>query len=322
MNETIKRYMLVTKPGIVCGNLIAASGGFLLASRGSIDTASFLATVISISLVVASACVFNNCADRNLDRKMVRTRNRVMALRLISLQAALCYGLLLGLAGFSLLWTSANGLCFAVVLSGFMIYVGAYSLYLKCHCLYATMIGSLAGAAPPLAGYCAVSGRFDLGATILVAIFCLWQIPHSHAIAIFRLDDYQAAAIPVLPVKRGTVAAKKHIIGYILAFIAATLMLTLCGYTGYSYLTAMSVLGLSWLFMAWNGYKTHDEKIWAKRMFVFSILSIVVLSVMMAVDSKIPPDPAMMHEYQNLPATGDRAVLEYTSGKQIGAALM
>ena len=112
------------------------------------------------------------------------------------------------------------------MLAGLVIYVGVYSLYLKRNSVYGALIGSLAGAAPPLAGYCAVTGRFDLGAVILLSIFSLWQMPHCYAIAVFRFDDYTAAAIPVLPVKQGTAAAKKHIVGYILAFMAATLMLT------------------------------------------------------------------------------------------------
>lgn len=86
-----------------------------------------------------------------------------------------------------------------MVMTGFAVYVGVYSLYLKRSSVYAILIGSLAGATPPLAGYCAVSSRFDMGEVILLAIFSIWQIPHSHAIAIFRFAGYAAAAIPVLP---------------------------------------------------------------------------------------------------------------------------
>ena len=99
--------------------------------------------------------------------------------------------------------------------------------------VYGTLIGSLSGSAPPVIGcYCAVSGEFDAGAAILLLIFSLWQMPHSYAIAIFRFKDYQAANIPVLPVIKGISVAKRHIILYILAFMVATLMLTLVGYAG------------------------------------------------------------------------------------------
>jgi protoheme IX farnesyltransferase len=181
-----------------------------------------------------------------------------------------------------------------IVLAGLTIYVGVYSLYLKRHSVYSALIGSLAGATPPLAGYCAVTGRFDLGAVTLLSIFSLWQMPHCYAIAVFRFDDYTAAAIPVLPVKRGTAAAKKHMVGYILAFMAATLMLTVGGYTGYSTLAVATGLGLSWLYMAWSGYQASDERLWAKKLFIFSILTIFILSFMMSIDFTAPVPSNML----------------------------
>jgi protoheme IX farnesyltransferase len=294
MPHRIKNYVLVAKPGIIFGNLISAAAGFFLASKGRVDGALLPATLIGISLVVASGGVFNNCVDRNLDRKMIRTRHRALAQGLISPVIAAAYATILGLAGLALLWAATNLLTFAIVLAGLVIYVGVYSLYLKRHSVYGALIGSLAGATPPLAGYCAVTGRFDLGAVILLAIFSLWQMPHCYAIAVFRLEDYAAAAIPILPVKEGTAAAKKHIVGYILAFLAATLMLTLGGYTGYRTLAVAVVLGLSWLYMAWSGSKAIDERLWAKKLFIFSIVTIFILSVMMATDFTAPVPPAML----------------------------
>ena len=107
-------------------------------------------------------------------------------------------------------------------------------------------------------------------------------MPHCYAISVYRLDDYTAAGIPVLPVKQGTAAARKHMVGYILAFMAATLMLTFAGYTGYSFFAVATVLCVSWLYLAWSGYKAPDDRLWAKRLFIFSILTISILSVMMS----------------------------------------
>ena len=284
MIEAVKKFCLVAKPGIIFGNLITAAGGFFLASKGRIEIALLLPTTIGISLVVASACVFNNFVDKNMDRKMARTRNRVLAQGQMSAKVAVFYGALLGIAGTVLIWAATNVLTLAIVLSGFAVYVGVYSLYLKRSSVYGTLIGSLAGASPPLAGYCAVSNRLDMGAVILLVIFGLWQIPHSYSIAIYRFEDYAAAVIPVLPVKEGMVAAKKHILGYIFAFTGATLMLTVGGYTGYNYLAVAAALGILWLYMAWSGYRTCNDRLWAKRMFVFSVVSIVLLSVMMSID--------------------------------------
>lgn len=288
MSETVKNYMLVAKPGMIFGNLITAAGGFFLAAKGQVDMAVLPPTLIGISLVVASGCVFNNCIDRNLDRKMVRTRERVMAQGRLSTTAAVVYAFVLGAAGTILLLSAANLLTVLIVLAGLTVYVGVYSLFLKRRSVYGTLIGSLAGTAPPLAGYCAVSGRLDLGALILLLIFSLWQMPHCYAIAVFRHDDYEAAAIPVLPVKQGMTAVRKLIFGYILAFTAAALLPTIAGYTGYSYLAVAAALGLSWLYLAWWGHKTVNDRLWAQKLFVFSILTVFILSAMMSIDCAVP----------------------------------
>ncbi len=284
MPDAIKTYWGVIKPGILFGNLVSAAAGFFLASRGQVNCGVLVATLLGIALVVASGCVLNNLFDRNMDRKMVRTRNRALARELISPEAAGIYASLLGIAGFALLWTRTNALTVGVVLAGFAVYAGVYTLCVKRNSVHATLIGSLAGAVPPLAGYCAVSGRFDAGAVILFLIFGFWQIPHAYAIAIHRLEDYRAADVPVLPVKRGTAVAKGRIVGSILGFLGAALMLTFGGYTGYGYLLVAAVLGVAWLYMAWSGYRAPDDRRWARKLFAFSLLNIFALCIMMSID--------------------------------------
>jgi protoheme IX farnesyltransferase len=145
---------------------------------------------------------------------------------------------------------------------------------------------------PPVIGYCAVSGHFDLAAALLFVIFSLWQMPHSYAIAILHLNDYAAAGIPVLPVKEGIATAKKHIVFYIIAFSLAALMLGICGYAGTAYLVVTAGLGGAWLYMALSGYHVSNERAWARKMFLFSIICIMALSVMMSLDYKIRPSGA------------------------------
>lgn len=287
---SIKHFIQITKPGIIFGNVLSVAGGFFLASQGHVDFALFLAAVIGTSLVVASGCVFNNCIDRDIDVKMERTKNRAMVQGLISTKVALAYATLLGVAGLGLLYKQANALAALFGLIGFIIYVGFYSLYLKRKSVHGTLVGSLSGAMPPVIGYCAVSNSFDLAALTLLVMFSLWQMPHSYAIAIFRFNDYLAASIPVLPVKRGIVVAKKHILFYILAFLVATLMLTLGGYAGMSYLAVAAAMGMYWLYMAWTGYKAVDDRLWARKLFVFSIFTITALSVAMSLDFKAPTE--------------------------------
>ncbi|UDG79753.1 heme o synthase [Candidatus Steffania adelgidicola] len=281
----IKKYLEVIKPGIIFGNLISVMGGFLLAAKGQIDCTLFLATLISVSLVMSSACIFNNYIDRDIDRKMGRTQNRVLVKAIISPSIILAYATIAGITGFILLYLLINPLAMWLAVIGFFVYIFVYSLYMKRRSIYGTLIGSLSGAIPPVIGYCAVSNRLDTGSLILMLIFSLWQIPHSYAIAIFHYKDYKTALIPVLPVKCGITLTKHHIIFYILAFMLATLLLTITGYTGYKYCIITASLTLCWLGIALQGYKsTNDNKVWARKLFIFSIIVITLLSIMMSVD--------------------------------------
>ena len=300
MLALLKQYLNLAKPGIVFGNLISVTGGFFLASRGDADLTLFLATALGVALVIASGCVFNNYIDRDIDQKMERTRNRVLAQGLVSPAHAIAYACVLGVAGVAVLYAASNTLAVMLVLMGFVVYVGLYSLWLKRGSVYGTLVGSLSGAAPPVVGYCAVSNEFDAGAAILLLIFSLWQMPHSYAIAIFRFNDYQAANIPVLPVIKGISAAKRQIVLYIAAFVVATLMLTLSGYAGYSYFVVAALSGAYWLWMGVSGYKAVDDTVWARKLFTFSIVTITMLSVMMSVDFISAPEQVLVTSINHL----------------------
>ncbi|HXQ99536.1 MAG TPA: heme o synthase [Pseudomonas sp.] len=284
---SLKHFIQITKPGIIFGNVLSVAGGFFLASKGHVDFGLFLVAMIGTSLVVASGCVFNNCIDRDIDLKMERTKNRVLVQGLVSLKLALAYATVLGVIGVGLLYFKANALAALFAVIGFVIYVGFYSLYLKRKSVHGTLVGSLSGAMPPVIGYVAVSNSFDLAALTLLVMFSLWQMPHSYAIAIFRFNDYLAASIPVLPVKRGIRVAKRHILIYIVAFLLATLMLTFGGYAGLNYLAVAAAMGMYWLYMAWTGYKAKDDTVWARKLFVFSIFTITALSVAMSLDFQV-----------------------------------
>ncbi len=284
VSRAIKTYYQLTKPGIIYGNLLTATAGFLLASRGQVNLGLLLATLAGTSLVIASACVFNNYIDRRVDAMMARTRSRALVSGLISGQSAIIYATVLGLAGVLLLAMYTNSLTVGIGLVAFIDYVILYGIF-KRHSPFGTIVGSISGAASIVAGYTAVTARFDTGAFLLFLILVLWQMPHFYAIAIYRFDDYAAAKIPVLPVKKGVAATKLRIPVYIVAFIMAATMLTSLGYAGYVYLTITVGLGLTWLWLSLQGYKTPDTKLWARQMFRFSLLVITGLSLGLAADA-------------------------------------
>lgn len=291
MKAVFKPYLQVTKPVVVMANLVSVVAGFFMAAGSKGDATLLPAVLVGTGLVIASGCVFNNCIDRHADRLMARTRNRAMAKGQIPLKIAWLYATLLGTGGMLLLWVTTNQLSVAIAASGFAFYVPIYSLWLKRASVHSTLIGSLAGAAPPLIGYCAVNPRLDTGAIMLLLIFSLWQMPHAYALAIHRINDYIAAGFPVLPVCHGIPAARRQIIVYILAFTMAAALPTLGGYAGNRYLAMVLFAGIVWLGLAgWRG--KADLGHWARRVFIFSIVSIFLLSMMMALDGRIPASGA------------------------------
>ncbi len=277
-------YYLITKPGIVMGNLFTVAAGFLLASRGVFYPQLFLATLAGLGFIMASACIFNNYIDRFLDQKMQRTKQRALVTGSISNQQAILFATALAIIGSVILLLFTNYLSFLVASIGFFVYVVLYSLW-KSKTVYGTAIGSIAGAVPPVVGYCAVSNQFDLGAILLFALLVLWQMPHFFAIAIFHYDDYAAAKIPLLPIEKGLLVTKIHMLLYITAFIFAAASLTYFNFTGYIYLIFTMTFSLGWLALSIKGFSSKNHHQWAKEMFRLSLVIIGAICLLIPLDT-------------------------------------
>lgn len=277
-------YYLLTKPGIIFGNVVTFAAGFLLASKGNIDLQIFFATLIGLIFIIASAAVFNNYIDRHIDKKMKRTKNRSLATGSISKIHAITFATTLGAIGTLILLIYANLLTFLLTALGFFVYVILYSLW-KRHTIYGTAIGSISGALPPVIGYCAVSNHLDIGALILFSMMVLWQMPHFFAIAITHLNDYIKADIPVLPVKKGMQRTKVQMLIYIFGFIFAAAFLTMFGYTGYLYLSTAIIFGLAWLGLCLKGFFSKNNSVWGRQMFRFSLILIMSICIVIPFDT-------------------------------------
>ncbi|MDU6101507.1 MAG: heme o synthase [Acinetobacter sp.] len=275
----LRKYLFLTKPGILFGNFITTLSGFFLAAQGSIDILLLLLTLLGTTLVVASGCVVNNVIDQDIDTKMQRTQNRALVKKTISPTVALIYALVLGVIGFSILWFGVNGYAFLFAMIGFIVYVGFYSLWTKRTSIHQTVIGSISGASPPVIGYTAVTHQFDVVALLLFLAYALWQMPHSWAIAIYRFDDYKNAGIPILPVARSIYRTKIECVIYILLFAAVLNGLYCFGYTNVFFLITFNALTAYWLYLSVIGFKAENDQLWAKRFFLYSVILITLLSL-------------------------------------------
>lgn len=280
---TFKRILSITKPGIIFGNTVTLCGGFFLASTQGIAWLTLLITIVGMALVIACGCIINNIIDQDIDRLMERTRNRILVQKQVSQGwAALC-GIVAGIAGMAVLYYLVNPLTASMALVGLVIYVAFYTLWLKRRSIHGTAMGGIAGAMPPVVGYCAVANHLDWGALAVFLILFFWQMPHFFAIAIYRLSDYSAACIPVLPAIKGTRYTKVSMLLYLILFFVVSLLPTILGYTGYIYAAIAALLSLRWLYITIRGMRAEDERAWARRVFLFSIIVITVLSLAMAI---------------------------------------
>lgn len=276
-------YYLLTKPGIILGNLFTVAAGFLLATNGSIDIKLFFVTLTGLGFVMASACVLNNYIDQPIDRKMERTQDRPLVKGTISEKNAIYFAIILGVMGAGILWTFTNLLTLLIAIFGFLVYVVLYSLW-KAYTEYGTAIGSIAGAVPPVVGYCSVSNNLDSGAIILFLMLVSWQMPHFFAIALLHLKDYTAAKIPVLPVKHGMHRTKIHMVIYIMSFIFIALLLPIFNYTGQLFLIFTLIFGLTWLYFGIKGLKKENDPFFAKTMFYQSLQVMAAICMAIAIE--------------------------------------
>ena len=286
----LKEYYRLAKPGIVYGNLLTTVAAYLYVSRWHIigwTWVNFLATVFGLGLVIASACVFNNYLDRNIDQKMQRTRDRALVSGLISSEMAILFGCILCLFGFVLLICFVNILTSIVALVGFLVYVFAYT-FSKRTTAWATEIGSIAGATPIVVGYTAFADRLDATALILFLTLVFWQMPHFYGIALRRLDEYRAAGIPILPITRGVQETKRWMLVYIFAFALAIFAFTYFHYAGYAYLVVIEVAALVWFWRCLEDFGASDVPTLGFRAFVVSLVVLVVFSAMLSVAALLP----------------------------------
>lgn len=273
-------WALLTKPGILLANLVTATSGFLLASKASFDLPLFLYTVTGLSSVIASAAIFNNIIDKDIDRKMERTKERALANNTISTTNATLAGVFLLLFGLFTLALKTTPLATLFALFGFLVYVILYSLAKRKGRL-ATEIGSFAGACPPVVGYFANGGSPDSGALLLFLFLLLWQMPHFFAIALWRMNDYKKAGIDVLPLQRGIFWTKWEMLLYTALFFLAALALFWFGIAGTAHAGIALILSAVWIGYGIAGFWTKDDQKWGRRSFILSLVVLFSLSFSM-----------------------------------------
>ncbi len=284
--EVIESYYQLTKPRIIPLLLITTAAAMWMASNGRIDPVLLLVTLTGGTLAAAAAQTLNCIYDGDIDYAMERTRNRPIPSGRVQPRDAYVFALVLASLSFTLLAVFANLLSALLAMSGIVFYMGIYTHLLKRHTTLNIVIGGAAGAIPALVGWAAVTGSLSWAAWLLFAIVFLWTPPHFWALALMIRDDYAKVGIPMLPVVSGEVATTRQIWIYTLIVVPVTLLLVYpLGASGVVYAIFASVLGCIFIKKSWQLLQAPADKQFARSLFKFSILYMMLLCTAIVVDS-------------------------------------
>lgn len=289
---TLKAYVALTKPRIIELLLITTVPAMVLAAGGWPGWGLVLGTVGGGALSAGGANAINNVVDRDIDARMGRTRRRPLPAHTASPREALVLGLVLGLAGYLVLWQTSNAAAAVLATSALGFYVLVYTLYLKRTTPQNIVIGGAAGAVPALVGWAAVTGQLDLAAWLLFAVIFYWTPPHFWALALRFRADYEAAGVPMLPVVVGERATTVQILVYSVVVVGVSLLLQPASGLGLVYLSAAIVLGVALIV---SGVIVMRNVASAIAVFRFSNIYLALLFAAVALDVLVgsPMEPSL-----------------------------
>lgn len=280
---TWRDYIELCKPRVIALMMLTSVIGMFLATPRGVPWSILLWGNLGIVLAAASAAVINHLVDRHIDILMQRTQRRPLAQGKIIPRNAIIFSAFLSFIAMFLLINFVNALTALLTFITLIGYAGFYSMYLK----YATpqniVIGGLAGAAPPLLGWVAVTGHIDPRGLLLVLIIFIWTPPHFWSLAIHRYEDYAKANIPMLPNTHGIQHTKLHVLLYTILLAAITLLPFAINMAGWVYIIGALLLNarfLYWAIYLW----VSDQKIVAWNTFRFSIFYLMGLFIVLLFD--------------------------------------
>lgn len=282
----LAQYYALTKPRVVQLIVFCALIGMVLAVPGvpTLDQLlRMLVACLGIWLVAAAAAAFNCLVEKTIDAKMKRTAWRPTAKGELTDMQALLFSAVLCLAGSAVLYEGANPLTMWLTFATFIGYAVIYTVVLKPLTPQNIVIGGASGAMPPVLGWAAMTGSVGPEALILFLIIFLWTPPHFWALALYRVEDYRKAGLPMLPVTHGNEFTRLQIFLYTLVLFAACMMPFIFKMSGWLYLVAAVVLSIGFSAYAWLLWKNYSDAL-ARKTFRFSLIHLSALFAALLLD--------------------------------------
>ena len=276
-------FLELSKPSVVAVMIVTSLIGMFLAVPGMVPIDILVLGNLGIALSAGSAATINHLVDRQVDMKMARTLNRPMAQGRVEPLQAIIFAAVLGVSGMAILVAYINVLTAWLTLCSLLGYAVVYTVYLKRATPQNIVIGGLAGAAPPLLGWAAVTNEVHPHALLLVLIVFIWTPPHFWALALHRKEEYAKADVPMLPVTHGERYTKLHTLLYTIVLIPVTVLPWLVGMSGWMYLLGALLLGGGFLYWA-IVLMVSDKPDLGMTTFKYSIVYLLALFGIMLLD--------------------------------------
>ena len=290
--QTARQYWDLTKPRVVALIVFTAASGMFLAVPGLPPLRESVLGFLGIWLAASSAAAINQLLDARIDAQMARTSWRPIVAGQISHRQALLFALALAALSMLVLMDWVNALTAVLTFASLIGYAVVYTVFLKRATPQNIVIGGIAGAAPPLLGWSAITGmtgQWDWAhALLLVLIIFVWTPPHFWALAIFRRADYARAMVPMLPVTHGVEYTRWQILFYTVLLVIVTVLPWIIGMSGNFYLGGALVLGIVFIWHAWKLMDPPDE-LYAMKVFNYSIVYLMALFAFLLVDHWLLP---------------------------------
>nr|PZN72063.1 MAG: protoheme IX farnesyltransferase [Bacillota bacterium] len=284
VGQVLRDYVALTKPRIVILLLITAFAAMWVAAGGLPPLGLTIVTLTGLAMSCGAANAINMWYDRDIDAIMTRTRRRPLPAGRLAPEQALRFGVVMGVLSFLVLLT-VNLLTALLAAAGLLFYVLVYTMWLKRSTAHNIVIGGAAGAAPPLVGWAAVTGRLDWAAVIMFLVVFVWTPPHFWALALFRSEDYARAGVPMLPVVRGERVTKWQILLYSVLLVPSAALLYWTGAVGRFYLWTSVLLGAAMVAAAIGLLRERPPQMdWAHRTYGWSLLYLFAVFLAMMLD--------------------------------------
>ena len=257
-------FVTLTKPRLNSLVVVTTGVGYL-AARGGVDLPVLAHTTIGAALVAGAAAAFNQIAERDLDVRMPRTRDRPLAAGRLQPGEAAGFAVPLALAGLVQIGAGANLLAAILALATLVSYAAVYTP-LKRRTHWAVLVGAVPGALPVVIGW-AAARPLSAEAWSLFALLFVWQLPHFLALAWMYRDDFGRAGLPLLAVVDATGRrTARHLIAYSVLLVPVSLVPAWLGVAGIVYATGAGLLGVGLLALA-GRFAAHRSSERARTLF-------------------------------------------------------